>query len=988
MSVNQPITDLQKAEIPSVEEPAEEPVEEQVEAPVKKRKKKRPRAKNPKDVLSKYRELYAVPEDMPKPDYWVLPNRTHFLNWVNNTFDTKKNIEAECSCSPDYCELNKSKLFTQQKLVRDFFQLRSPYRGILLYHGLGVGKTCASIAIAEGMKDKRDVIFLSKAKLEKNFRNELKKCGNEYYKSNNHWAFFKCKTTSKLGKECIIMGIPEKIILDNKGVWLIEESLEPNFEDLSDFQKEQILYQIDTFINNKYSFLHLDAPNLVQKLEHIKNKTNANPFNNKLLIIDEVHNLTNSMAKDKPGLKANYLEKLIMEAKNLRLVFLSGTPLVNDIYEIAKVFNLLRGYIKTYIYHIKDKINYRDVVRKLKALPFVDHIISNPSKKYIVITRNPNYYFNNENKTGVIYEDNTLEENDFIKNVSNVFGNITPSIKYTTALPHDSEIFFKYFYDENSNSIINSELFGARINGLVSFYRTVGEELMPSVSNGLHGELVKVPMSDHQFNVYLDLRFDELKKEEKRNWPKKTKKTKKTKKDQKKNIFKETDTYKAFSRMACSFVFPQGMKRPKMRNMKYNEDTHTVEYDSAGEYDDDDIDGEIHTKEQINKLKISAYETAKRSILEKIVQNSKKYLNKDTGELRSLSPKYYKLLENISTSPGLIFVYSEYRNLEGLAILSKVLNANGYAQFRIKKNAQKQWDIDINPADMDKTKYIVWGKQDDMDDVLLKIFNNKYTDIVNLSSNLKDYLFSNNNLRGDIAKIFMTTQTGAEGITLQNVRQVHILEPYWNYGRLEQVMGRAIRACSHERLEEDERNVAIYTYLATFTENQKKVSIPRRDNQITTDEYLYNKSQKKRKVINELFQVMKNVAFDCNIHKDQNTTPLHPIDCQNTNIDYYKDGYVYLPDISSDFKDNDRKRRVKQVQSKVVLKSFPKLKVPNTNDEFLLNQKTYELFLKIKSGNQITRGKKVGKLIKDKTGKIKPKFELWYITEVKQGKRK
>ena len=39
--------------------------------------------------------------------------------------------------------------FTHQKLVRDYIRMDSPYRGLLLFHGLGVGKTCASIAIAE-----------------------------------------------------------------------------------------------------------------------------------------------------------------------------------------------------------------------------------------------------------------------------------------------------------------------------------------------------------------------------------------------------------------------------------------------------------------------------------------------------------------------------------------------------------------------------------------------------------------------------------------------------------------------------------------------------------------------------------------------------------------------------------------------------------------------------------------------------------------------
>ena len=115
-----------------------------------------------------------------------------------------------------------------------------------------------------------------------------------------------------------------------------------------------------------------------------------------------------------------------------------------------------------------------------------------------------------------------------------------------------------------------------------------------------------------------------------------------------------------------------------------------------------------------------------------------------------------------------------------MAVLSKVLNANGYVEFKIKKNAGK-WELDID--DMSKPKYIRWGTQGDMDSVLLKIYNNQWENISTiLSDDLIDYLSQNNNLRGDIAKILMTTKTGAEGITLKNVRQVNILERYWNYG--------------------------------------------------------------------------------------------------------------------------------------------------------------------------------------------------------------
>ena len=70
---------------------------------------------------------------------------------------------------------------------------------------------------------------------------------------------------------------------------------------------------------------------------------------------------------------------------------------------------------------------------------------------------------------------------------------------------------------------------------------------------------------------------------------------------------------------------------------------------------------------------------------------------------------------------------------------------------------------------------------------------------------------------GDIIKIFMITAAGAEGIDLKNVRFVHLIEPYWHPVRLEQVIGRARRICSHDQLPEKLRTVDVYLYLMTFT---------------------------------------------------------------------------------------------------------------------------------------------------------------------------
>ena len=103
-------------------------------------------------------------------------------------------------------------------------------------------------------------------------------------------------------------------------------------------------------IDNKYSFVHANGVTAAQ-LERMEEQRF---FDNKLVIIDEVHNLINGMASG-GSMRALGLEKLFMDAYNLKLVFLSGTPMKNIPFEIAKTFNILRGFISIDQFNISKK---------------------------------------------------------------------------------------------------------------------------------------------------------------------------------------------------------------------------------------------------------------------------------------------------------------------------------------------------------------------------------------------------------------------------------------------------------------------------------------------------------------------------------------------------------------------------------------------------------------------------------------------------------
>ena len=86
---------------------------------------------------------------------YYMNNRKISIEKINKLFSPyKKELEDANEITCENRKNNKDSL-THQKVIKDYLNLYTPYRGLLLMHGLGSGKTCGSIAIAEGMKSDR-----------------------------------------------------------------------------------------------------------------------------------------------------------------------------------------------------------------------------------------------------------------------------------------------------------------------------------------------------------------------------------------------------------------------------------------------------------------------------------------------------------------------------------------------------------------------------------------------------------------------------------------------------------------------------------------------------------------------------------------------------------------------------------------------------------------------------------------------------------------
>ena len=208
--------------------------------------------------------------------------------------------------------------------------------------------------------------------------------------------------------------------------------------------------------------------------------------------------------------------------------------------------------------------------------------------------------------------------------------------------------------------------------------------------------------------------------------------------------------------------------------------------------------------------------------------NSLKGSSLSKSNIKKYSKKFYKIINNIKKSQGPVFVYSNFRDIGGLKSFVKFLEYNGFDNYKVKGegcNRFALWTGDESSTYREEIK---------------SIFN------------------SYDNSNGSKIKIILGSPSIKEGVSLLRVDQVHIMEPYWNMSRMKQIIGRAIRYCSHKDVENNRKRVNVFLYLATRTGEK------------TTDEYIWSMAKKKQKIIDEFERAMKEKAIDCKLFYNRN----------------------------------------------------------------------------------------------------------------------
>lgn len=411
-----------------------------------------------------------------------------------------------------------------------------------------------------------------------------------------------------------------------------------------------------------------------------------------------------------------------------------------------------------------------------------------------------------------------------------------------------SEALFNQIYLSNTGyysiNDTGKNMFQRRITGLVSYYIGATPDYYASkITN-----YIDIEMSSYQSDIYGH--FEEIEDNMER---------------QRQSKKGGSTTYKSYTRQACNFIFPQinqdvtGEGRPRPNKFKISEKEKKLVDEGKGNLKFEKgseksinvnryrkaLDIYVNTFENYLQKFMSDDTKNKYTLIDDVATYHTKYndnyeeFHKNEQQKSSLydalfksSAKMLYMCFTILKSAGPILVYSNYVLIEGLQIFKVYLNSFGFSHYESMSKGTNGFRFVEFHGEIDE-------KQRSLNLEIFKNVDNKY---------------------GKIAKIIMISPAGAEGISLYNVRQVHIMEPYWHEVRITQMIGRAIRQCSHKDLPMNERHVDIYRYK----------SIRKNSNKWTADQQLENLARGKEGMIQSFCDAMKEVAIDCVLYKAHN----------------------------------------------------------------------------------------------------------------------
>jgi len=733
----------------------------------------------------KFNKDFSYPE-VDDPDFLskIFKKREFYYHRVPYR-EKMKNYEDVKNYRAANCKKGDIEPKEQQSILPNFMNPNTPYKGVILMHGVGSGKTMTAIQVAEGFKEQvkkyntKIYVLVPGPNTRENFKKELiNTTGDTYLKNReslnqmnkqeieqekrnaiyNALQYYKILSYKTFYKKVLGEKIVEKkLVGDNK----IKSSYRRNTE--GDYEREIVVDKI-------------------------------NNMNNTLLIVDEAHNISGNEYGEA-------LKKIIKNSENLRILLLTATPMINLADEIVDLLNFIRPE--------NDKVQ-RDKI----------------------FTSDKNY--------NMKIKDGGLE---YLKEKS---------------------------------------------RGYISFYRgSIPYTFAKRIDNGvipkgmLFTPVIKCFMEKFQYKTYIETtaKFD--------------------------------DTLDRASSAASNFVFP-GLDKDRTKLLGYysTEGMNTVL--SQIQTDGNKLRSLINKELFEGKLSRGDEENF---ILESESKNITGLILK-SQYIKFFSIKFYTILNTLgklvegNKGCATAFVYSNLVKAGGMELFAETLIQNGYLEYNEDprnydiKDETIDYKTGFTLSEFKKNKInistfkpatflLVTGGADESGEDLPEIKQKIIQEVFNISDNID----------GKHIKFILGSRVMNEGVTLKNVKEVHIIDAFYNIPKAEQVIGRAIRMCVHQDVINDN-----YKY-PEVNVNRYVISLDDKSGKLSTDEILYQKAELKYLVVKQIEKSLKEVAIDCPLLLHANMFPeeLDEFkDCVSPTLENVKAGKQICP-MLCDFKKCDLK---------------------------------------------------------------------------------
>jgi len=679
----------------------------------------------------------------------------HKREFAENKYESIEDL-ATCSGNVEF------ELSPVQRFISNFLSGKTPYYSALLYHGVGVGKTCSAISIAEAnlyINPKKKVFIIAPPNIQPNFIRTIFDINNVIIPEEDNFPNTHKGCTGSLYLQ--LSGCEyekDKKVIERK----VKSLIKSRYEFMGYIQ---LASYIERLIIKASSSIRDPERRRLEEIKAIRDE-----FSGKTMIIDEAHNLRdipgeseddnidapggdNELSDSAQGKKLTpSLTRVLTYALNMKFVLLTATPMYNSYLEIIFLLNLL---------------------------------LTNDKRA----TLKPSDIFN-------IKGDGT----SFTTSGRQIFGNIVKA--YISYMRGETPISFPIRLSPYNAPKLEVWPTADPAGNPINLTETELERLLnlPIVPTQ-YGTLTK--------DVYNTIVNSAVKESG--------------------LGVKSIDTLV----QSGNFIFPV--------------DTDDLESRIRETGFDNVFDDRTHSLRNFTRF------ASKIGPPTWLIQEN----------LVNYSPKSAFIIKNIRNSSGPVFVYSRFIK-SGALPFALALEANGYTPYG--KDRGLLYD-GIQIPDGRQCALCKYREKNHKGEKH-QFIPAKYillTGRKNISPNNNEAVIAERNsinYNGSDIKVVIGSQVASEGIDLKFIREIYVFDSWFHLNKMEQVLGRGIRTCSHihPKISKEERNTTVYLLVNMMNTNGKE----------SADLYMYRIGMLKALQTGKVQRAIKTYAIDCNLNINVN----------------------------------------------------------------------------------------------------------------------